>query len=104
MVISLSTTPMMCAYLLRDEHSKKHGRLYAATEKFFERILLWYRHSLLWVLDHAFLTLTVLFLTIALNVAIAIKIPKGFFPQQDTGALGGGTPGTHDASFPSMIE
>jgi multidrug efflux pump len=102
MVISLSTTPMMCAYLLRDEHSQKHGRLYTATEKFFERILSWYRHSLLWVLDHAFLTLTVLFLTIALNVVIAIKIPKGFFPQQDTGALGGGMQGPQDASFPVM--
>jgi multidrug efflux pump len=102
MVISLSTTPMMCAYLLRDQHSQKHGRLYTATEKFFERILSWYRHSLLWVLDHAFLTLTVLFLTIALNVAIAIKIPKGFFPQQDTGALGGGMQGPQDASFPVM--
>jgi multidrug efflux pump len=102
MVISLSTTPMMCAFLLRDEHSKKHGRLYAATERFFARILLWYRHSLLWVLDHSFLTLTVLFLTIALNVAIAIKIPKGFFPQQDTGALGGGMQGPQDASFPVM--
>ena len=102
MVISLSTTPMMCAYLLRDEHSQKHGRLYTATEKFFERILSWYRHSLLWVLDHAFLTLTVLFLTIALNVAIVIKIPKGFFPQQDTGALGGGMQGPQDASFPVM--
>jgi multidrug efflux pump len=102
MVISLSTTPMMCAYLLRDEHSQKHGRLYTATEKFFERILSWYRHSLLWVLNHAFLTLTVLFLTIALNVVIAIKIPKGFFPQQDTGALGGGMQGPQDASFPVM--
>src|SRR5882762_4363527 len=102
MVISLSTTPMMCAYLLRDEHSQKHGLLYTATEKFFERILSWYRHSLLWVLDHAFLTLTVLFLTIALNVAIVIRIPKGFFPQQDTGALGGGMQGPQDASFPVM--
>jgi multidrug efflux pump len=102
MVISLSTTPMMCAYLLRDQHSQKHGRLYTATEKFFERILSWYRHSLLWVLDHAFLTLTVLFLTIALNVAIVIKIPKGFFQQQYTGALGGGMQGPQDASFPVM--
>jgi len=102
MVISLSTTPMMCAYLLRNEHSRKHGRLYMATERFFERILSWYRHSLHWVLDHAFLTLTVLFLTIALNVAIVLKIPKGFFPQQDTGTLGGGMQGPQDASFQVM--
>ena len=102
MVISLSTTPMMCAYLLRNEHSRKHSRLYMATERFFERILSWYRHSLHWVLDHAFLTLTVLFLTIALNVAIVLKIPKGFFPQQDTGTLGGGMQGPQDASFQVM--
>jgi multidrug efflux pump len=102
MVISLSTTPMMCAYLLRNEQSRKHSRLYMATERFFERILSWYRHSLHWVLDHAFLTLTVLFLTIALNVAIVLKIPKGFFPQQDTGTLGGGMQGPQDASFQVM--
>jgi multidrug efflux pump len=102
MAISLSTTPMMCAYLLRDERSRKHGRIYMATERFFERILSWYRHSLHWVLDHAFLTLTVLFLTIALNVVIVLKIPKGFFPQQDTGTLGGGLQGPQDASFQVM--
>src|SRR6202007_397828 len=93
---------MMCAYLLRNEHSKKHGRLYMATERFFEGILSWYRHTLHWVLDHAFLTLTVLFLTIALNVVIVLKIPKGFFPQQDTGTLGGGIQGPQDASFQVM--
>jgi multidrug efflux pump len=102
MVISLSTTPMMCAYLLRDEGSRKHGRFYMLTERFFEGILSWYSHSLHWVLDHAFLTLTVLFLTVALNVAIIVKIPKGFFPQQDTGALGGGMQGPQDASFQVM--
>src|SRR6201999_130735 len=60
MVISLSTTPMMCAYLLRSEHGKKHGRLYTATDRFFEWILDIYRHSLHWVLDNPGLTLTVL--------------------------------------------
>jgi multidrug efflux pump len=102
MVISLTTTPMMCAYLLRDERSKKHGRLYTASEKVFEWMLLGYRHSLHWVLDNAVLTLTVLFLTILLNFAIVYKIPKGFFPQQDTGAIAGGVQGPQDASFPSM--
>jgi len=104
MAISLSTTPMMCAYLLRDERTNKHGRLYMATERIFERILSLYRHSLNWVLDNSVLTLTVLFLTIALNVVIVIKIPKGFFPQQDTGSLGGGIQGPQDASFASMNE
>ena len=99
MVISLSTTPMMCAYLLRNEHAAKHGRLYMASERVFEGILSWYRHSLHWVLQNAGLTLTVLALTIALNVALILKIPKGFFPQQDTGTLAGAIQGPQDASF-----
>jgi len=102
MIISLSTTPMMCAYLLRDERSKKHGRVYLATEKTFEHILSLYRYTLRWVLDNSVLTLTVLFLTVALNAVIVIKIPKGFFPQQDTGSLAGGVQGPQDSSFPAM--
>jgi multidrug efflux pump len=87
---------------LRDERSKKHGRLYTASEKVFEWMFLGYRHSLHWVLDNSVLTLTVLLLTILLNVAIVFKIPKGFFPQQDTGAIAGAVQGPQDASFPSM--
>ena len=102
MAISLSTTPMMCAHLLKHKSAEKHGRLYLMTEKIFERILAIYRHSLNWVLDNSGLTLTVLFLTIALNVVIALVIPKGFFPQQDTGALAGAVQGPQDASFPSI--
>jgi multidrug efflux pump len=102
MCISLTTTPMMCAYLLKNEHGKKHGRLYMVTDRFFESILRRYRNSLHWVLANPGLTLVVLFLTIALNVAIVIKIPKGFFPQQDTGALAGGVQGPQDSSFPAM--
>jgi multidrug efflux pump len=104
MAISLSTTPMMCAYLLRNEHTRKHGRLYMASEKFFDGMLAGYRKSLHWVLDNPGITLTVLFLTIALNVVLVFKIPKGFFPQQDTGTLGGGMQGPQDASFPAMNE
>jgi len=102
MVISLSTTPMMCAYLLRDERHQKHGRMYMASERFFERLLAGYRSSLHWVLDNPGLTLVVLFLTVALNVALVIKIPKGFFPQQDTGAIAGAVQGPQDSSFPAM--
>jgi multidrug efflux pump len=104
MVISLSTTPMMCAYLLRNEHTRRHGRLYRASERVFEGLLSGYRGSLRWVLQNSFLTLTVLFLTIVLNVVLVYKIPKGFFPQQDTGVLAGGMQGPQDASFPSMNE
>ena len=102
MVISLTTTPMMCAYLLKNQHGLEHGRLYMATERFFEWILNLYRKSLHWVLDNPGLILTVLFLTVALNFAIAWKIPKGFFPQQDTGTLNGNIRGPQDASFPTM--
>src|SRR3984893_271485 len=104
MVISLTTTPMMCAYLLRNEHARSHGRLYMATERIFERVLSLYRYTLHWVLDNSVLTLTVLLLTIALNAAIVYKIPTGFFPQQDTGTLGGGVQGPQDSSFPAMNE
>jgi multidrug efflux pump len=104
MVISLTTTPMMCAYLLKNEHERKHGRIYMASERFFDWILSLYRRSLHWVLENPGLTLTVLFLTIALNIALVIKIPKGFFPQQDTGSLAGGVQGPQDSSFPAMNE
>jgi multidrug efflux pump len=102
MMISLSTTPMMCAYLLRDEHSRKHGRLFMASERVFERILSWYSSSLKWALQNFVLILVILLLTIALNVVLILKIPTGFFPQQDTGSLAGGVQGPQDTSFPAM--
>ncbi|MGC1619559.1 MAG: efflux RND transporter permease subunit [Candidatus Acidiferrum sp.] len=102
MVISLTTTPMMCAYLLRNERKEGHGRLYMACERCFDWVLSLYRRTLPWVLKHPTLTLFVLFLTIALNVVLIVKLPKGFFPQQDTGAISGGVQGPQDASFPTM--
>jgi multidrug efflux pump len=102
MVISLTTTPMMCAYLLKNERAAKHGRIFTASENVFEWVLGLYRHTLHWVLDHPMLTLTVLFLTIALNVLVIIKIPKGFFPVEDTGAISGSVRGPQDSSFPAM--
>ena len=102
MVISLTTTPMMCAHLLKPHAGEKHGRFYRASESFFEWMLNVYRHSLLWVLDNSGLMLVVLLLTIVLNVVLIVKIPKGFFPQQDTGAMVGGVQGPQDASFSVM--
>jgi multidrug efflux pump len=104
MVISLTTTPMMCAYILKSSHAEKHGRLYKSMDRVFDWVLSLYRRSLHWVLENPVLVLTVLLLTIALNVAIVIKIPKGFFPLQDTGSLGGAVRGPQDASFFSMNE
>jgi len=102
MFISLTATPMMCAYLLRNEREQQHGRLYLANERAFDWLLSLYRRTLTWVLAHPALTLTVLLLTVALNVLLVIEIPKGFFPQQDTGAITGGMQGPQDASFPAM--
>jgi multidrug efflux pump len=102
MVISLTTTPAMCAHLLKAEKEQKHGRLYQASDKFFAWMLETYRRTLLWALDNSGLMLVVLLLTIALNVVLIIKIPKGFFPQQDTGAIVGGVQGPQDASFAVM--
>ena len=102
MVISLSTTPMMCAYILKNPRGEKHGRTYMAMDRGFEWMLSVYRRSLHWALENPVLILTVLLLTIALNVAIITKIPKGFFPLQDTGTLGGAVRGPQDASFPIM--
>ncbi len=102
MVISVTTTPMMCAYLLKSERDEKHGRAYMASEKFFDWVLSLYRGSLHWVLDHPALTLVVLGITIALNVVVGFKIPKGFFPVEDTGAISGSVRGPQDSSFPAM--
>ena len=102
MVISLTTTPMMCAYLLKDEKHAKHGRLYRASEGAFEGMLSLYRRSLSWVIENPGPTLLVLFFTIILNFVLIVKIPKGFFPTQDTGVVFGGVQGPQDASFPVM--
>ena len=102
MVVSLTTTPMMCAHLLRAENNQKHGRLYRMSDRGFEWVLDAYRRSLHWVLDNSGLVLTVLLLVIALNVVLIIHVPKGFFPQQDTGAIIGAVRGPQDASFPLM--
>jgi multidrug efflux pump len=103
MVISLTTTPMMCAHLLRaHQEGEKHNWFYRTSERFFNGLIAIYRSSLTWVLDNPALTLIVLALTIALNVVVIVRIPKGFFPQQDTGAIVGGVQGPQDASFPFM--
>ncbi len=103
MVISLTTTPCMCAHLLKSQvEDAKHNIFYRTSERFFNGLMWIYKQSLVWALDNPVLMLIVLGLTIALNFAVIVKIPKGFFPQQDTGALVGGVQGPQDASFPFM--
>jgi multidrug efflux pump len=102
MLISLTTTPMMCAYLLKDEKTVKHGSMYRVTERGFAWMLSSYSRSLAWVLKHPGPMLALLLLTIALNFYLIDIIPKGFFPQQDTGAITGNARGPQDASFSVM--
>ena len=103
MVISLTTTPTMCAHLLKaHKEDEKHNVLYRASEKTFNGLLWVYRQSLLWVLDNSVLMLLVFILTVALNIVVIYRIPKGFFPTQDTGTIVGMVQGPQDASFPFM--
>ena len=102
LVISLTTTPMMCAWLLRHRKPEEHGRIYRASENIFAWVLDHYRRSLQIVLQHPAITLGVLLLTIAANVFLFIVVPKGFFPQQDNGTIFGGIQGSQDASYQAM--
>ncbi len=102
LAVSLATTPMMCALLLRREREARHGRLYGASEWFFEAILSGYRHTLAWALDHARAVLAILFITLCLNLYLFVIVPKGFFPQQDTGRLVGGIQADQSISFQLM--
>jgi multidrug efflux pump len=100
MVISLTATPMMCAHLLREHES--HGRLYQVVENGFNRIVRLYGKALSVALRHSFVTLLVLLTTVGLNVYLFVRVPKGFFPQQDTGRMGGQILADQDSSFQSM--
>jgi multidrug efflux pump len=102
LVISLTTTPMMCSRLLRHRKPEDHGKLYRASEKVFTTLLHAYERSLTVVLRHPAITLVTLLLTIALNIYLFVIVPKGFFPQQDNGTIMGGIQGAQDASFPAM--
>ncbi len=102
MVLSLTTTPMMCARILGRTDVKGGGALHRLHEKLFADLLSGYRHSLRWVLDHAPLMLGVLIATIGLNIWLFAKVPKGFFPEQDAGRLEGGIHADQSISFQLM--
>jgi multidrug efflux pump len=103
MIVSLTTTPMMCALLLRrQDKEKKRNWSYRTSERFFDLVLSIYRGSLLWVLDHTGITMTIFLLTLGLNLVVMGNVSKDFFPDQDTGAILGGVQGRQDASFPYM--
>jgi len=102
LLISLTTTPMMCATLLARETDGEHGRLYQASEQAFEWMRRRYETSLAWVLRHPRGVLAVTLLTVAVNGYLFWVIPKGFFPQQDTGRLQGAIQAAQDISFQAM--
>src|SRR5277367_2261099 len=104
LVISLTTTPMMAAHLLKPHDQEKHNRWYEWSERFFTGMLDRYEKSLLWVLDHQPLTLGVALATLALSIYLFMVVPKGFFPQQDTGRLMGAVQADQDTSFQAMKE
>ncbi|APR75522.1 Cobalt-zinc-cadmium resistance protein CzcA [Minicystis rosea] len=103
-VVSLTLTPMMCARLLRHEDPASHGRLYTASERFFNGLVSAYGRGLRWVLAHRRLTLAATLGTLALTVYLFTAVPKGLFPQQDTGLLMGFSESGQDTSFPAMKE
>ena len=100
--VSLTLTPMMCARLLAPESGEAHGRLYAATERFFTGMLAWYDRGLRWVLAHQPLTLGVAIATLAATVVLYVVTPKGLLPEQDTGLITGVTDAAESISFRSM--
>jgi multidrug efflux pump len=102
LLVSLTTTPMMCARMLRARHDRHHGRLYRGSEVIFDWILKRYEHSLTWTLRHPRLTMTVMLATVALTGYLYVIIPKGFFPQQDTGRISGTIEADQDTSFQTM--
>jgi multidrug efflux pump len=102
LLVSLTTTPMMCAKLLRSHAQEQHGRLYQSSERAFEWILGKYETSLSWVLRHQPLILLVTLLTMGATAFLYMKVPKGFFPQQDTGRINGSIQGDQDISFQAM--
>jgi len=102
--VSLSTTPMMCARFLRSDNGVKHGKFYVASERVFQWSLDTYATGLRWVLRHQPFMLALTLATIGLSVYLYIVIPKGFFPQQDTGLIAGNILGDQDTSFPALQE
>ena len=103
LLISLTLTPMMCSRLLKPER-KEHGRLYRMFERGFDGLLHAYEAGLKVVLRHRFITLMVMFGTVALTGYLYVVIPKGFFPQQDTGLIIGLSEAAQDISYQAMAE
>jgi multidrug efflux pump len=101
-VVSLTTTPMMCAYLIRPRGAAKPGRLARFAERGFEMLLGFYDRTLRWTLQHSLAMILLLIATVAVTIYLYMIVPKGFFPQQDTGRMIGGIQADQSISFQSM--
>jgi len=104
LVVSLTATPMMCAALLKPETTRSHGRLYKAGERVFDWMHSHYEETLSWALRHPRFMLALTLITIVTNIFLFVVVPKGFFPQQDTGRLTGSIQAAQDISFQAMKE
>src|SRR5262245_6692004 len=103
-VVSLTLTPMMCARLLRRTETRHQGRLYRASERWFNAVIAWYGATLRWVLRHQPATLVVTVATLVLTVALYVVAPKGFFPVQDTGVILGISEAPESLSFTALAD
>jgi multidrug efflux pump len=104
LLVSLSTTPMMCAQILKPAHEEKHNWAYRVSQTVFDGMLKVYRVGLSWVLRHQPLTLAITVATACLTVFLYAQVPKGFFPQQDTARITGSVQADQDISFAAMKE
>jgi multidrug efflux pump len=102
LLISLTATPMMCAMLLRPEGKREHGLFYRTSEGMFNWLHSRYEVSLAWALRHSLITLAILLVTLGCNFYLFWTVPKGFFPEQDTGRIMGRIQATQDISFQAM--
>ncbi|MGA2405116.1 MAG: efflux RND transporter permease subunit, partial [Syntrophobacteraceae bacterium] len=102
LVVSLTTTPMMCATILRRQTATSHGVVYRALEWIFESTRSVYDKSLRWALRHSFIMLIITVVTLGINVLLFSYIPKGFFPEQDSGRIVGRMLAAQDISFQAM--
>ena len=101
--VALTLSPTMCALFLRDEKHARHGKAYMVIERGFDKLLAGYTRGLDFVLDHKRATLVSFLITLAATVLLYVYIPKGFFPQQDTGIISGLTDAPQDISFDEMV-
>ena len=105
LLVSLTTTPMMCARVTEEQDAaRKRGRLYQFSERAFNALQDGYRRSLEWALANGPAVMLILAMTVALNIYLYIRVPKGFFPQQDTGLMGGQIQADQAISFQAMRE